>query len=182
MIDTVRLVIDWRCNKDCSYCCNNIPELRRQFKHVFVDDIPFHKYKTICLTGGEPLLCVADTVYALAKAKRWNSSIYAVLNTNGTLLTRKNARLLEKYGLDAINVGLHDPKDFKDIVKKCNRAVKGTGIKIRYNVQDCYEDDLRKKFPGITIKAWRMNECDRDNEDRYTLTDPQYYGLTGSQL
>ena len=171
MIDTLRMVLGWGCNLQCPYCCNNSIEILKQFRHVGLDDIEYWKYKYFCLTGGEPLLMMAlldDVTYAIY---RRNSMAYLILNTNGILLDRKNAMELCDCGIDAVNVGLHEPDQFEEIIKRCMAACQGTGLALRFNVWESYSDEVKVRHPEANIKPWVMNACDRGNEDRVSLEE-----------
>lgn len=169
MKDTLRLVIGWKCNLDCSYCCNKLPAMRKQFRVTELHRIKFERYPTLCLTGGEPLAMYERLLSVLITAKWHNPDTYVVLNTNGLLLSDRKARELERYGLNAINVGLHNPETFDVVIQRALAACGGTGIALRFNVWDKLAPDVARRWPSITVRPWEMNKCDRANEDRRAL-------------
>ena len=113
-IDTLRILVDWKCNLSCSYCCNEQPQIREQIKPVSMKEINFTRYKVVCITGGEPLLFPLRVV-AISQLARF-SKAFVVLYTNGTFLNATMADMLMRAGVQAINVGLHEPKAFGQII------------------------------------------------------------------
>lgn len=191
-IDTLRIVVSWRCNFACPYCCNEIPRFRSQFTPVPLASIDFHKYTTICLSGGEPLLDLPTLKNVLIRIPTGKK---VVLYTNGTLLTRETASLLAQWGVQYINVGLHTPQSSNTLIAKGLDAVKDTPIKIRFHAQDIYQEVLTDKYNpevsyfqyadpkefegdrkyvlalGVPVfRFWKMDDCDRGNEDRVVLS------------
>jgi molybdenum cofactor biosynthesis enzyme MoaA len=170
-IDTIRLVVSWECNLSCWYCCNRIPSVQEKFVHHPIETIDFHKYATICLSGGEPLLApdiLKSILLRIPKGKR------VVLYTNGTLLTPTTATWLAEMGVQYINVGLHLPHSYDLIITSCLDAVRNTPIKIRFQAQDIYREILTNKYPNINLHFWKMNDCEMDNEDWVALCKPSF--------
>lgn len=167
MKDTARIVLDWKCNLHCSYCCNNIPRFREQFRTVKLGDIDFSKYSVVCITGGEPLL---EPTLILAVCERIPVSTTTVLYTNGTHLTCMMAATLAGWGVNALNIGVHDPKTFEHIIKNTCGSIGALPLAVRFHIQDIYKDTgLETRYPGVKFHYWAMDECDRDNEDRFVL-------------
>jgi len=169
MKDTLRLIISWKCNLNCDYCCNKIPALRDQFKEVSLKDIDFTRYSKLAITGGEPLIDETLLFTTLMIAKKSNPKIFTILNTNGLLLGPTLCGLLETVGLAAINVGLHPQVNMDTVIEQSIYAVAGTRIALRFNVWDKLAGSLAERWPGITIRPWVMDSCDCDNEDRMVL-------------
>lgn len=176
MIDTIRVLVSWACNRHCSYCCNEKPEIRRQFRLVRLQDIDFSPYQTVCISGGEPLLNL-ERVKDICD--RLDYGQFAVLYTNGDMLTRTTGRLLRSWGIAALNIGLHGPADFQKIPTVCF-DMGGLGFSLRFHAQDIYEDTLRAKYGCCTavddnfFRFWKMDDCDRPNEDRVILVPGRY--------
>lgn len=165
MIDTLRILVTLRCNLDCSYCCNNLPSVQSQLKEVTLDEIDFSKYRVVCITGGEPLL---DLESVERVCQRVVPGTVVVLYTNGYFLTPAKAALLESWGVTTINVGLHQPSKFDNIIIRAAYAVEGTGLKLRLLAEDQYHI-LKLFYPSLEFRFWKMNDCDRENEDRVVL-------------
>ena len=53
VFDTMKLVINWRCNMSCSYCCNKDADVRATFKPITKQELEKTNYKDYELTGGE---------------------------------------------------------------------------------------------------------------------------------
>ena len=167
MKDTARIVIDWRCNMECAYCCNKIPRFRSQFKSVRLNDIEFSRYRVICISGGEPLL---EPTLILAVCERVPLMTTTVLYTNGTHLTCMMAATLAGWGVNALNIGVHNPATFEHIIKNTCGCIDALPLAVRFHIQDIYRDTgLETKYPGVKFHYWKMDECDRNNEDRFVI-------------
>lgn len=168
MIDTLRILVGWECNLRCPYCCNKIPEVRAQFREARLDDIDWSRYRTVCISGGEPLL-QPDRI--LAVAQRVPRDVLIVLYTNGLLLDEEMGTRLWSYRVGAINVGLHIEATFDVIIRRVSWAARWWGDRLRFQARDCYTW-LADLYPEVKFKFWKMNDCDRDNEDRVVLLPP----------
>lgn len=165
-IDTIRILVDWKCNLTCSYCCNEQERFRKDIHPVLLKDIDFSQYDNVCVSGGEPLLFMdrIEKVCKLAKGK------LIILYTNGIYLSEKIATRLEGFGINAINVGLHNPSTFENIIKKVSKNTSGKNMNIRFHIWDKYEYlGLPSKYPSCNFRYWAMNDCDRGNEYRVVL-------------
>lgn len=95
-----------------------------------------------------------------------------ILYSNGHFLTFERANMLFSWGVKYINIGLHNPADFKRLIEQCTRE---TGyclagkLQVRFHAQDIYKEQLEKDFPNVNFRFWKMNDCDRGNEDRIVL-------------
>jgi molybdenum cofactor biosynthesis enzyme MoaA len=166
MKDTLRILVDWECNLNCPYCCNNIPRFREQIRPAELGDLVFSDYKTICISGGEPLLHMPKVLKVLNRCMKSN---LVVLYTNGLLLSPVTAKLLDTAGVDAINVGLHVSLSFESLIKRITAATSGTALSVRFHAQDLYQKALTEAFPTTSFRFWKMDDCDRGNEDRVVL-------------
>jgi len=105
--DTLRVLVSWRCNFRCAYCCNDtLPDVRAGIRPVNLETLDFSQYSVVCVSGGEPLLFM-DRVKAVCNKARGK---FIVLYTNGTKMTPGVAACLSEWGVNAVNVGLHYPK------------------------------------------------------------------------
>lgn len=169
LIDTLRVVIDWRCNLSCWYCCNEQDSQRSQFGLTSLSVIDFSAYKNVCITGGEPFLFPDKIreVAALAHA----AGCYVIVYTNGILLSKE--RLDSAGPIDALTVGLHLKETFAGIIAATESTVCGTKIKVRYNVNQIFSDHpviVNTKNRGRrNVRFFFLNQCDRHNERRVVL-------------
>lgn len=166
MKDTLRVLVSWKCNLKCSYCCNEQEQFRKDIRPVKIDDINWGNYNVYCISGGEPLLNPLKVYEGL---DRCDKSKMIILYTNGILLNSLYAKAFAARGVKAINVGLHNPKQFDSIIRQVLFATKETKLSVRFHAQDIYQEELMAKFPGVNFRFWKMNDCDRDNEDRVVL-------------
>jgi len=164
MIDTLRVLVTWDCNLRCSYCCNNIPAIRRNIVPTRLEDICWDKYSAVCISGGEPLLR-PDLVLKVCNAAKGKKII---LYTNGTFITKLHPVILEEWGVSAINVGLHAKVHMEDTILDVVEATECTSLSIRFHVAEGYAH-LQQRYPTLKFKVWKMNDCERDNEDRVIL-------------
>lgn len=168
MIDTLRILVTNECNLNCKYCCNKT--LRHTFIPIrYLHTIPFGLYgRAICITGGEPLLHldrvkrVVDTVYHQRfETPSWEPKV--ILYTNGLLLNEGLYPWFIQWGIDAVNIGLHNPAMFDSIIERTHNFPKQQ-ISVRYHIQDIYEEMMLEKYPDLEFKLWTMNDCYRSNE------------------
>ncbi len=162
-IDTLRVLVDWKCNLSCSYCCNDQERFRKDIRPAKLDDIDFATYKTVCISGGEPLL-FPDRIYAVCQ--RVPRTALIVLYTNGIFLTREMAARLWGFRIGAINVGLHIESTFDPIIRKVTEAA--PNMNVRFHAQDCHKY-LADLYPNASFRFWKMDDCDRENEERVVL-------------
>lgn len=166
--DTARILVDWKCNLKCSYCCNEQERFRKDILPVKLEEIDFSKYKFVCISGGEPLLFM-ERIKAIADKAREHGA-FIILYSNGIYWTPEKAQQLEEWGIDAANIGLHYPHTFDLIMKRVKLATGGLNISVRFHLWEKYKDDMLSKYPNAPFRFWTMNDCDRGNEDRFVLT------------
>lgn len=170
IINTIRVLVDWKCNLRCDYCCNEQERFRKDIEPVGLYDINFENYRTCCITGGEPLLFMrrVEEVAILAHS----AGCMNVLYTNGIYLNAPVAQVLESWNVDAVNVGLHVPQMFDKIIREVTAATKGTSLKVRFHAQDIHESNgLALAHPGAVFRFWQMDDCERVNERRVVLSE-----------
>jgi molybdenum cofactor biosynthesis enzyme MoaA len=171
MIDTIRILLGWKCNLSCPYCCNNIPSVRKSIRRTTLRQIDWNKYQTVCITGGEPLLntpWLYTVLLAIPKGK------FIVINTNGILLRRRLALRLHMAGVNVLNIGLHDPNTFDKLIKNAEWVTMNTDIRLRFNVEDIYNTEfmnLEQQYPNTEFVYWHRDACERNNEDRVIITN-----------
>lgn len=165
MKNTARVLVDWECNLKCSYCCNEQQRFREDIHPVKLSEIDFSKYKIVCISGGEPLLFLHKVKQVCDKAV----SSVKILYSNGLLWNDKTADKLFDFGITAVNIGLHYPKSFDSVIK--NVSASPGKLKIRFHVWNKYEISLAHYYPNVSFRFWELDDCDRDNEDRFVLID-----------
>ena len=166
-VDTARILVDWKCNLKCSYCCNEQERFRSGITPIKLGEIDFSKYKVVCISGGEPLLFL-DRVQEVCGLTNLDS--LRIIYSNGLLWTDEIARKLVHSGVNAANIGLHYPHTFHKIIHQVELATLGLPITTRYHVWEKYKDEMLSRYPAIPFRFWTMNDCDRSNEDRFILT------------
>jgi len=173
MKDTIRLLLQWECNLKCSYCCNEIPEIRKGIEEINVL-AAMHKtvdYKNVCITGGEPFLdpFLVETVIRFGTTKDQNVYIY----TNGTRVSAEEIeRLLTKYPqLKGINVGLHDEYlgTWDKLINKFAHIPQ-----VRFHFDEIYTEKVLNTYFGDVgdvkrFQFWKKNDCEMNNEDQFVL-------------
>jgi hypothetical protein len=163
--DTLRVLVSWKCNFKCTYCCNDtLPEIRAGIQEMRLNDLDFTRYFVICISGGEPLL-FPERVKAVCDRARGK---FIVLYTNGTKMTPGIAARLSEWGVNAINVGLHYPKTFDLLIARVKHSVGWLPMSVRFHVEDTHVI-LTEKYRGAQFRFWRRDDCERENEDRVVL-------------
>lgn len=165
-IDTLRILVNWKCNLKCSYCCNEQERFRKDIHPVEFETIQWNQYKNFCISGGEPLLHIP---LVRKVCESIPSGALTILYTNGTLMTRQLAKECLNLGINAMNIGLHYANSFDNLIKRVTAATAGLPISVRFHVQDIFKDNMTTKYPDISFRFWAMNDCDRDNEHRIVL-------------
>jgi molybdenum cofactor biosynthesis enzyme MoaA len=165
--DTLRVLISWKCNLKCSYCCNDtLPEIRASIRPTTLEELDFALYNVVCISGGEPLLFL-DRVKKICER---SDGKFIVLYTNGTLMTPEIAGDLATWGVNAINVGLHQPSKFHTLIRKVYNSFQGLQVSLRFHLEDTHTD-IALQHPGLSFRFWHRDDCERDNEDRVVLTE-----------
>lgn len=167
---SLRLLITTDCNFSCSYCCNNLPEIKERFKLCTLDDICnpefTNQYSDICLTGGEPLLNIG-LIKQLCEKLSDKHTIF--LYTNGEFLTMTLLNYLSDIGISKVNIGLHENRIALYFAESSPFLLDS---RIRFSVEDIHISNylrvLETNYPG-KFTIWRRNECKGKNEDWYIL-------------
>ena len=162
--DTAKIVLDWRCNLNCSYCCNKYNYIRDSFLPVTYKEIADSQYTDYELTGGEPLLpqvfmkledlCV-DYIPA-------GSNIYVY--SNGVFLNHYRAVLMKGWGVRGLNIGYHNEPLNWELLDEVNEYLPIRLWVSRDEIQNIPES-LRIK----DIKLWALGDCDVITTDRFYL-------------
>lgn len=158
---TLRLLLFWECNLTCSYCCNEIEEVRKGILPIKKEDIDFSNYSNVCISGGEPFL-QPELVFEMLSIIPNDVYIY----TNGIKINKDIEEKLKTFpNLKGLNIGLHYPKTFNKLINKLNN-----NPLVRFHAEDIYYEKLTKEFPQSTFKFWKRNDCEMSEEDIRILT------------
>jgi MoaA/NifB/PqqE/SkfB family radical SAM enzyme len=142
-----------RCNLNCIYCPKTIEKGKK--------DIPFKKLKKIfdlckkrrvpfvSFSGGEPMLH--------PEFEKWSNYARKIglvmnLNTNGTLLTKKKAKIVAN-NFDFVRISLDGDKVIQDKITRC----KGTYEQILKGIKNLSEIKNRKVKISINIVVNNRN-------------------------
>jgi len=168
--ETVKVVVGWNCNLDCSYCCNKLPHVRDSFQPVEMEDLLQLNYRDWEITGGEITLPEyfpkAVRLCYLLSLKPIKPNIYVY--TNGDILTEEQLSVLCSVGVNGINIGIHNKYNFSEWDRwYCYNKL------ITLWIQDIEEDLLpvwrHHYFPKFKIRKWTLGECDSINTARFVL-------------
>lgn len=165
MKDTARVMISPKCNKACSYCCNEQPGVLEKFTPI-TDLQILSKYKNVCITGGEPMLFPDKVISVAAYARNMDLMVYLYT----AQYTSKMYEIIK--WLDGITYTVHaganakEVKDFydmEDVLKigsfGCNsrRLLKDPDVELK----------IGPVWTETEIAAWK-EQCDiPENEDFY---------------
>jgi organic radical activating enzyme len=166
MKDTLRILLGWKCNLHCTYCCNNIQQFRKDIIPTRFDDIKWDNYTYYCISGGEPLLYCKLLAKVCLKIP---TDKVIILYTNGTLLFREMAVYLNALNTRFVNIGLHSRETFTSLIPNILLNTSDMDFKVRFQARDIYQQALTTLYPNVNFKFWKMNDCARDNEDRIVL-------------
>lgn len=160
-IDTLRLLLFWECNLKCSYCCNEIPEVRSGIKQISLENIKGAKYDNICISGGEPFIN-PDMVLATVEAF-YDKNVY--IYSNGLLITPDLLNEITSYdNVKGLNIGLHRRSDYYTLIPRL-----GKNNKVRFHVEDVWKSYMEEHFPTDNFHYWHMNDCEVLNEEVFIL-------------
>jgi len=168
-----RLKITLRCNKNCSYCINNVPEYKKRWVEIVsVDQVDWNNYRTIIVSGGEPLL--HDNLVEILKKLRHitHVSIPIYLQTNGTLLTKELVKSIDDY-IDGIGYSVHNPNEFMHLKSRVTDIARIKPIRLYVNNITYMSDSSgfsNLDFPRFyfDLKLWNEGESD-ETEHIYLL-------------
>lgn len=171
-IDSCNWEITKSCNLHCIHCifdCSrySTAELSTMNAIKLIKQLKENGCKLIKITGGEPLLR-KDLFELLAFCKKLN--IEVCLLTNGTLINKKNVKLLKNFvsevgvSLDGPDPEVNDKIRGKGTFKKIVRALSlllaekiPTSLYITFNMQNfCFLEETIRLATGMGIKQIRI--------------------------
>lgn len=160
-----------RCNLKCKFCVFWKRPIDIQ-KEMTVED--HKKFSSICkkigvrainLAGGEPL--VRRDLFDIIKV--YTQDHIVIINTNGTLIDEKNAKLLWDAGVDVMNISIdafqeeiHDDFRGKGVYKKAMESIQylkkaRTRKDQRISIQAIYSPQVADQFDDF------LTFCDNEN-------------------
>jgi molybdenum cofactor biosynthesis enzyme MoaA len=173
-----RVLVTTECNLHCAYCCNKLPEIQRSIRFTTIDqfiDFAEHLYENVNISGGEPMMDQWKTLKVLKGLKK-NGNVKVFLYTNGLRVPTYDVYSAFAE-LDGVNIGVHG--DFEDLRSSIItwKAILGMRHEkpetmVRVHIQDVKVTPQAEEFcrlHGVTIVAWKMNDCNKTPEDRYIV-------------
>jgi len=179
-----RIKVTLACNLKCEYCINKSEEYSKKWKHLqdfngkifHLDgqEVDFKKYRTVIVSGGEPLLYpkLVALLSCLRRKTTKDTPIY--LQTNGIFLTKNFVKMVDGY-IDGIGISLHNWDTFMHLKTRYVDILKIKPIKLY--IQDTPENqklyESNKLYCDfIDIKWWNDGKFD-DSEEIFVLKDNQ---------
>ena len=96
---------------------------------------------------------------------------FNIIYSNGLLWTPSMPEMLANMGIKAANIGLHYPNTFDRIIEKVSAYNINNDLSVRFHVWDKYKEVILKRHPNVNFRFWTLDDCDRNNEDRFVLTN-----------
>ena len=115
---TARILMTLECNRSCDYCANKSKKVKKRFKKIkSIADINYRRYDEVCITGGEPFMCLDRTEHAIRYISEENRNIKIFLYTTyfkNSISYKKRLRAFF-YLISGVNYTIHKEFDNKDI-------------------------------------------------------------------
>ncbi|MGD2127260.1 MAG: 12,18-didecarboxysiroheme deacetylase [Desulfobacteraceae bacterium] len=144
------------CNLNCVHCYAHAVKQSREMElsteeaFTLMDDLAEFGVPVVLFSGGEPLM--REDLLELA-AYAVNKGMRAVISTNGTLITREKAKVLEKIGLSYVGVSLDGMEGVNDRF----RGKKGAFKDAMAGIRNCQGVGLKVGL-RFTVNRMNMNE------------------------
>jgi organic radical activating enzyme len=168
-VNTARIIMFLKCNFRCAYCCNEKAQFNQQFQEVFLKEINWKKYKVVCVSGGEPF---SDKEALFQTLQRIPPILPIYIYTNGILITKADVNHIAFYHANVMgfNIGIHGVNQPKFIIPEIDKH-----FSVRWQAQDKNREKLLSMYPDRineqNAKFWKMDDCNRVNEDWFLLRD-----------
>jgi molybdenum cofactor biosynthesis enzyme MoaA len=177
---SIRILVSEECNYACSYCCNELPDIRGSFKELEGEDVAaaVSAYDILVITGGEPLIeeNVGTTEDLAELGKDLGKTVIVYTN-----LSQMPTRFLTKY-VDGWTVGYHPSQtdlftfaaNFMKLIAEIKEDIGDSNreVTVRCNVQQGIEEIevLAAMIGAKYIFPYFLDDCDRSEvEDVYIL-------------
>lgn len=165
MKDTARIMISPKCNKACSYCCNEQQGVLDMFKPV--TDLQFlARYKNICITGGEPMLFPDKVLSVAAYARNMDLKVYLYT-------AQYTFRMYEVIKwLDGLTYTVHANANYKEVNDFYRmQALLATSSSLCHSKKLLKDPDVDLKISPVwadtEIAVWKKQCTIPENEDFY---------------
>jgi molybdenum cofactor biosynthesis enzyme MoaA len=158
-----RLKVTLECNKKCSYCINKNKDYRDKWTKIdSVYDVKWQKYRSIVISGGEPLM--NNSLCNILCVLRTLTPIPIYLQTNGILLRKSFIKTLDDC-IDGIGISVHNLKQFQHLYTRFKDILTVKPIKL-YVEKDTVEYGYTSRWihDGFTVREWTDGEFDKTEE------------------
>lgn len=170
MIDTLRLAITWACNYRCSYCCNNAPlNYRDRFRPVRLHEIDWSRYKTVCITGGEPFLVNLISIARLRAIIPQGIQVVIYSNFSGSLFPYTQRQLRPVNYTLSYHPEHSGPLD--NFLFRALIVAREPDVKVRINIPGPPQPAYAEAYPELEFKFYEPDGCLNDNEEFLYLTE-----------
>lgn len=160
--DTIRLIITFKCNRSCAGCCNKDKEIMAPLVTVSSLNFP-KKFKSVCITGGEPMLDPVRTLMIIKKIRfhRPNIKIFLYTALWGSYLHK----IIEH--IDGVQFSLHaeakayemyDFREFQKLVAVWYKRDKSFRVFIDNRLKLCVKYIAPWIYSRFEIKPW-LDKC-----------------------
>lgn len=176
----LRIIVDWKCNRKCVYCCNEYKEIIDSFKKVkFTELINLlfeNQYEEIAVTGGEPLLFPYKVLSVINTIKQVSPFSKIFLYTNGDYINEDTfSEFINIFSqINGINIGLHNIPDNYKLDDFIDLYRSFPELSVRFLVQDIHKETLERvhgrRLVYFSISYWKMDDClEMEKEHRVCL-------------
>lgn len=139
-------VVVWNCTRRCNLRCIHCYAQSKNLKYTgeltteegkaLIDDLASFGAPVILFSGGEPMM--REDMPVLANYAR-EKGMRAVISTNGTLITKKKAKVLKEIGLSYVGVSLDGVEETNDKF----RGFKGAYKKALEGIRNCQDEGIK---------------------------------------
>lgn len=147
MKKTARVIITYKCNRQCHGCCNSQPQEIREISNIE----RLAGYEEVVLTGGEPMLNPKELMGFIKKLKKQNKNQRIYLYT-ACMELDEHMKLLNM--LDGVTVTLHAEATDEDIrgLKYMSENLWGENVDLRLFIDErVYE---KYNLSNIRMSTW----------------------------
>jgi len=155
---TARVLITKKCNRNCEGCCNKDEEIMKDMQDLYSLNLP-KQFKTICITGGEPMLDPKRVLRIVNNIRQYRKDIKIYLYT--ALWDEMLHTIIDH--IDGIHYTIHKGysySDLEDFYKYQDLATLYREYKsFRVYIDNDYMQIIRRLKPWVfsrfEIKPWK---------------------------